>query len=191
MERDRQTVNVLVLELATMIVAIALAFNAQTLSTSHVEPFELIGFIIVNLIVIWFWWSYIMDRLEFPPATRRFPALDVLVLVLISLIPYVLKEANAIYTSGLLSALMFVWSFMMREIISENAAALEPSRLRGLRRGMYIRAIAGLVFAASSALSFVNTLYGRAAFAATVFVVFLQIALSRLAPSRRARRSRI
>jgi len=26
-----------------MIVAIALAFNAQTLSTSHVEPFELTG----------------------------------------------------------------------------------------------------------------------------------------------------
>ena len=187
MERDRQTVNVLVLELATMIVAIALAFNAQTLSTSHVEPFELIGFVVVNIIVIWFWWSYIMDRLEFPPATRRFPALDVLVLVLISLIPYVLKEANAIYTSGLLSALMFVWSFMMREIISENAEALEPSRLRGLRREMHIRAIAGSVFAASSALSFVNAVYGRVAFAATVFVVFLQIALSRLSPSRRAR----
>ncbi|MGB9734407.1 MAG: hypothetical protein ACP5G6_04460 [Conexivisphaera sp.] len=91
-----------------MIVAIALAFNAQTLSTSRVEPFELTGFIVVNLIVIWFWWSYIMDRLEFPPATRRFPALDVLVLVLIPLIPYMLREANAIYTSGLLSALMFV-----------------------------------------------------------------------------------
>ncbi|MGB9733698.1 MAG: hypothetical protein ACP5RJ_01875 [Conexivisphaera sp.] len=52
---------------------------------------------------------------------------------------------------------------------------------------MYIRAIAGLVFAASSALSLVNAPYGRAAFAATVFMVFLQIALSRLAPSRRAR----
>jgi hypothetical protein len=72
-------------------------------------------------------------------------------------------------------------------IISENTSALEHSRLGELRCEMYIRAIAGLVFAASSALSLVNAPYGRAAFAATVFMVFLQIALSRLAPSRRAR----
>lgn len=44
----------LVLELATMMVAIALAFNAQTLSTSHVEPLELMGFAVVNVVVIWF-----------------------------------------------------------------------------------------------------------------------------------------
>lgn len=107
-----------------------------------------------------------MDGLEFPSATRRFPALDVLVLVLISLIPYVLKKANAIYTSGPLSAPMFAWSLVMREITSENAAALEPLGLRGEMR---TRAIAG------------------SAFAATAFVVFLQMALSGPSPSRRAR----
>jgi len=179
-ERDRQTINVLVLELATMIVAIALAFNAETLSTSHVSAFQILGFVIVNIIVIWFWWSYIMDRLNFPPTTARFPTLDVLVLILISLIPYMLKQANAVYTSGLLAALMFVWTFMMREIIAENRGRVDGQRLVALRHEMYIRAAAGAIFAVSSALSVVNAVYGRAAFAMTVLVVLLQIALSRI-----------
>ncbi|MDG6927788.1 MAG: hypothetical protein JRN26_03105 [Nitrososphaerota archaeon] len=173
MERDRNTVNVLVLELATMVVAIALAFNADTLVSTTLPVGRLIGFIVVNLVVIWFWWSYVMDRLEFPPKTDQFPVLDVLILVLISLIPFVLRLGNIAYISGLLSALMIIWAIMIRGIIRENAQ-LEDVKEAKLRREMYERVIVGVMLALSLFISVVSTTLGYTLFIIIILVILLR-----------------
>ncbi|MEM0097895.1 MAG: hypothetical protein QXY52_06880 [Conexivisphaerales archaeon] len=173
MERDRNTVNVLVLELATMVVAIALAFNADTLVSTTLPLGRLIGFIVVNLVVIWFWWSYVMDRLEFPPKTDQFPLLDVLILVLISLIPFVLRLGNIAYISGLLSALMIIWAIMIREIIRENEQ-LEQVKKAKLRREMYERVIVGAMLALSLVLSIISEVLGYSLFIVIILVILLR-----------------
>lgn len=48
MGNENSTLNVLILELVTMVVAIALAFNADALSTKIDVP-HLISFIMINL----------------------------------------------------------------------------------------------------------------------------------------------
>lgn len=179
MERDRSTVNVLVLELATMIVAIALAFNADTLVSTTLPLGRLIGFIIVNLVVIWFWWSYVMDRLEFPPKTDQFPVLDVLILVLISLIPFVLRLGDISYISGLLAVLMIIWAAMIGEIISENAQ-IEQLKIAKLKREMYERVTVGVIFALSLIISFVSVVMGYFLFIVIVLVIFLRTITSRI-----------
>jgi uncharacterized membrane protein len=166
-------VNVLVLELATMVVAIALAFNADTLVSTTLPVGRLIGFIVVNLVVIWFWWSYVMDRLEFPPKTDQFPVLDVLILVLISLIPFVLRLGNIAYISGLLSALMIIWAIMIRGIIRENAQ-LEDVKEAKLRREMYERVIVGVMLALSLFISVVSTTLGYTLFIIIILVILLR-----------------
>ncbi|MEM0123742.1 MAG: hypothetical protein QXI38_04480 [Conexivisphaerales archaeon] len=173
MERDRNTVNVLVLELATMVVAIALAFNADTLVSTTLPLGRLIGFIVVNLVVIWFWWSYVMDRLEFPPKTDQFPLLDVLILVFISLIPFVLRLGNIAYISGLLSALMIIWAIMIREIIRENEQ-LEQVKKAKLRREMYERVIVGAMLALSLVLSIISEVLGYSLFIVIILVILLR-----------------
>ncbi|MGC8557684.1 MAG: hypothetical protein ACP5NC_01655 [Nitrososphaeria archaeon] len=180
MERDRSTVNVLVLELATMIVAIALAFNADTLVSTTLPLERLIGFIIVNLVVIWFWWSYVMDRLEFPPKTDQFPVLDVLILVLISLIPFVLRLGNILYISGLLAVLMIIWATMIREIVKENAQ-IEQLKIAKLKREMYERIVVGVIFVMSLIISFISIVIGYFLFITIVLVIFLRSITSRIA----------
>jgi uncharacterized membrane protein len=179
MERDRGTVNVLVLELATMIVAIALAFNADTLVSTTLPLGRLVGFIIVNLVVIWFWWSYVMDRLEFPPKTDRFPLLDVLILVLISLIPFVLRLGDISYISGLLAVLMIIWAAMIREIISENVQ-IEELKIAKLKSEMYQRIAVGIIFIMSLIISFISVVIGYFLFIAIVLVIFLRTITSRI-----------
>ncbi|MGC8661912.1 MAG: hypothetical protein ACP5TZ_05365 [Nitrososphaeria archaeon] len=173
MQRDRNTVNVLVLELATMVVAIALAFNADTLVSTTLPLGRLIGFIIVNVVVIWFWWSYVMDRLEFPPKTDQFPLLDVLILVLISLIPFVLRLEGIAYISGLLSALMIIWAIMIRNIIKENVQ-LEQVSVAKLRREMYERVAVGVMLALSLAFSLVSATLGYFLFIVIILVILFR-----------------
>ncbi len=178
MEKDRNTVNVLVLELATMVVAIALAFNADTLVSTTLPLGKLIGFVVVNIIVIWFWWSYVMDRLEFPPKTDQFPVLDVLILVLISLIPFVLRLGIS-YISGLLSALMIIWAIMIRRIMLENVQ-LEQSKLAKLRREMYERIAVGIMLALSLALSLISDVVGYSLFVIVILLILFRTIGSRL-----------
>ncbi|MGC9145580.1 MAG: hypothetical protein ACP5GS_05645 [Nitrososphaeria archaeon] len=118
MSSEKSTLNVLILELATMVVAIALALNADVLST-RIDVSHLISFIMINVMMIWFWWSYVMDRLEFPPRVDSFPLVDVLILILISLIPVVLRSFELPYVAGILAVLMVFWSFMIQEIINQ------------------------------------------------------------------------
>ncbi|MGC8600307.1 MAG: hypothetical protein ACP5LX_04540 [Nitrososphaeria archaeon] len=118
MSSEKSTLNVLILELATMVVAIALALNADVLST-RIDVSHLISFIMINVMMIWFWWSYVMDRLEFPPRVDSFPLVDVLILILISLIPVVLRSFELPYVAGTLAVLMVFWSFMIQEIINQ------------------------------------------------------------------------
>ncbi len=179
MEKDRGTLNVLVLELATMIVAIALAFNADTLSTTSLHVDELVRFIIVNLIVIWFWWSYVMDRLEFPPRTEGFPFLDVLILVLISLFPFVLKAGRFVYVSGLLAVLMLVWAAMLMGVVRENPG-LERERRAKLAVEAYARVIVGLIFVVSTLVYFINYVMGYVLFVTTVFVIAIRALIGRI-----------
>ncbi len=178
MERDRNTINVLVLELATMVVAIALAFNADTLVSTTLPVGRLIGFIVVNIIVIWFWWSYVMDRLEFPPKTDQFPVLDVLILVLISLIPFVLRIGIS-YISGLLSALMIIWAFMIKRIISENAN-IEQIKYAKLMREMHERIVVGLMLALTLILSIISDELGYTLFIIVILVILFRTIGSRL-----------
>ncbi len=172
MKEDQTTLNVLVLELATMIVAIALAFNADSLFSAPFFLGGLIGFIIITIIVIKFWWDYVMDRLEFPPKTNHFPVIDVLILILISLIPFVLRHGLS-YTLGLLAALMIAWAFMTKEIISEN---LENGnqRIRELRIEMYERIGAGLILAVDSILIIINDILGYSLFLAVLVIMFFR-----------------
>lgn len=180
MEKDRSTVNVLVLELATMIVAIALAFNADTLTTTQFRVDALLRFIIVTMVVIWFWWNYVMDRLEFPPRTGSFPFLDVLILVLISLFPIVLRAGRFDYTAGLLAVLMIVWAAMLVEIVRENPE-VDETRRKGLIREAYERALVGLIFALSVVTYFISYVAGYALFVATVFIIIIRALLRRRA----------
>lgn len=180
MEKDRNTVNVLVLELATMIVAIALAFNADTLVSTTLPVGRIIGFIIINLVVIWFWWSYVMDRLAFPPKTDRFPVLDVLILVLISLIPFVLRLANVFYVAGLLAVLMIIWAAMIRGIMKENSSTIDQVTVDRLRKEMNQRITVGVILLLSAVISFVSTVVGYALFVFIIFVIFLRTITSHL-----------
>jgi hypothetical protein len=92
---SRLTANMLVLELSTMIVAIALAFNAESLEASRLTWASLVNFVIVNIVVIWFWWRYVVERLGNPPRRNEFPVLDVIILILISVLPVVLRTGTS------------------------------------------------------------------------------------------------
>ncbi|MCL4518025.1 MAG: hypothetical protein M1587_02380, partial [Thaumarchaeota archaeon] len=122
MSYDRQTVNILVLELATMVVAVAVAFGANFLSNFDLA--DVLYFIFATSVAIWFWWGYVMDRLEFPPKSQRFPLMDVVVLVLIALIPFALRQRNISALSGTLAAVLFAWALLIRRIIHENSDSI-------------------------------------------------------------------
>jgi hypothetical protein len=148
---DRQTLNVLMLELATMVVAIALAFSANFLTAFDMN--DLLMFVFTTAVVIWFWWDYIRDRLLYPPMTSNFPYLDVLVLILISLIPFALRQNNITYVSGVLSFLLIVWALMISRIMSESKAVLDVARNNQLRTEVVQRASVGFLLLADTVVS--------------------------------------
>lgn len=130
MSYDRQTVNILVLELATMVVAVAVAFGANFLSNFDLA--DVLYFIFATSVAIWFWWGYVMDRLEFPPKSQRFPLMDVVVLVLIALIPFALRQRNISALSGTLAAVLFAWALLIRRIIHENSDSISADKIHQL-----------------------------------------------------------
>ncbi len=148
---SRLTTNMLVLELSTMIVAIALAFNAESLQASSITWESIFNFIVVNVVVVWFWWRYVVERLSYPPRGEGFPALDVIVLVLISVLPVVLRSGNPIYIAGVLSAMAFAWSGIVLEAVRDPS--LPASARADLRRELSARLAVGALFAAGAVAS--------------------------------------
>jgi uncharacterized membrane protein len=144
LSQDKQTVNILILELATMIVAISLAFTSTLITTFDIDT--ILSFIFTNTVVIWFWWEYVVDRLLFPPKTSTFPILDIFVLILISLIPFALREGHIYYISAVIGLIMFFWALMFRDIIKENLENLTPNIRKELRAEMRQRLVVGLLF---------------------------------------------
>ena len=171
---SRLTANMLVLELSTMIVAIALAFNAESLEASRLTWASLVNFVIVNIVVIWFWWRYVVERLGNPPRRNEFPVLDVIILILISVLPVVLRTGNLTYIAGVLAAIAFSWSGMVWGSLRDLAL---PAEVRGdLRREMTARLAVGSLFAASAALFGVGAhLLSQAIFIVTIAVIAYRV----------------
>jgi len=171
---SRLTANMLVLELSTMIVAIALAFNAESLEASRLTWASLVNFVIVNIVVIWFWWRYVVERLGNPPRRSEFPVLDVIILILISVLPVVLRTGDLTYIAGVLAAIAFSWSGMVWGSLRDLAL---PAEVRGdLRREMTARLAVGSLFAASAALYGVGArMVSQAVFIVTIAVIAYRV----------------
>ena len=171
---SRLTANMLVLELSTMIVAIALAFNAESLETSRLTWASLVNFVIVNIVVIWFWWRYVVERLGNPPKRSEFPVLDVIILILISVLPVVLRTGDLTYIAGVLAAIAFSWSGMVWGSLRDPTL---PAEVRGdLRRETTARLAVGSLFAASAALYGVGAhLLSQAVFIVTIAVIAYRV----------------
>jgi len=142
-EHDKQTQNVLVLELATMVVAIALALAANYLASFTLGT--ILNFVFATAIVIWFWWGYVMDRLAYPQRTGKFPLEDVFVLIFISLIPFALRQGEVYALSITLAAVLFAWAFMIYGIKRENRDKLGHDAMRKLSLEIDQRAFVGLL----------------------------------------------
>ena len=155
---DKQTLNVLMLELATMVVAIALAFSASFLTVFRLDILTV--FVFTTSVVIWFWWDYIRDRLLYPPVTSNFPYLDVLVLILISLLPFALRQGSVTYISSVLAVLLLVWALMLSRIMSERSGSLSNSTMVQLRREVVQRALIGILLIVDSVVSIYDNLVG-------------------------------
>jgi len=171
---SRLTANMLVLELSTMIVAIALAFNAESLEASRLTWASLVNFVIVNIVVIWFWWRYVVERLGNPPRRNEFPVLDVIILILISVLPVVLRTGNLTYIAGVLAAIAFSWSGMVWGSLRDLTL---PAEVRGdLRRETTARIAVGSLFAASAALYGVGArMVSQAVFIVTIAVIAYRV----------------
>jgi len=171
---SRLTANMLVLELSTMIVAIALAFNAESLEASRLTWASLANFVIVNIVVIWFWWRYVVERLGNPPRRSEFPVIDVIILILISVLPVVLRTGNLTYVAGVLAAIAFSWSGMVWRSLRDLTL---PAEVRGdLRRETTARLAVGSLFAASAALFGVGAhLLSQAIFIVTIAVIAYRV----------------
>jgi len=171
---SRLTANMLILELSTMIVAIALAFNAESLEASRLTWASLVNFVIVNIVVIWFWWRYVVERLGNPPRRSEFPVLDVIILILISVLPVVLRTGDLTYIAGVLAAIAFSWSGMVWGSLRDLTL---PAEVRGdLRREMTARLAVGSLFAASAALYGVGArMVSQAVFIVTIAVIAYRV----------------
>jgi membrane protein YdbS with pleckstrin-like domain len=172
-EKDLVTVNLLILELATMVVAIAMAFTAQLISQLRsITLYEIIEFFLITVIVIWFWWIYVMERLEYPPKSDVFPVYDVLILISISLIPLVYRNGGLRYLSALFSFMMLSWSFMIYHIIKEHSEDITKEEEKFLRTEAKLR-ICIVIFSSFTALiSFYSTFYSIIIFSlVTLFIL--------------------
>ncbi len=166
-----------------MIVAISLAFTS-----TYVTKFDfnsILSFIFANTVVIWFWWGYVIDRLSFPPRTMRFPLLDILVLILISLLPFALREGRIYYLSADVGALVIIWALMIQYIIRENEDTILPDVMRELRAEVRQRLIIGPIFVLSAVLGVISNLVGL-----NVFVVLVVIIIGWTAFTRRRRKKK-
>ena len=181
MSQDKQTVNVLVLELATMVVAISLAFTATFVNTFDID--SIASYIFTNVVVIWFWWGYVVDRLAYPPKTMRFPVLDILILILISLVPFALKLGKSYYLFGVVGVLIIAWALMIRSIIRENEDSLSGDTRRKLGGEVRQRLIIGPLFLVAAGVSSISRLIGVDTF---VILVVIVIAWGGLGRRRRA-----
>jgi len=183
---SRLTANMLVLELSTMIVAIALAFNAESLEASRLTWASLVNFVIVNIVVIWFWWRYVVERLGNPPRRNEFPVLDVIILILISVLPVVLRTGDLTYIAGVLAAIAFSWSGMVWGSLRDLTL---PAEVRGdLRREMTARLAVGSLFAASAALYAVGArIVSQAVFIVTIAVIAYRVLMGYVARLHRRR----
>jgi len=183
---SRLTANMLILELSTMIVAIALAFNAQSLEASRLTWASLVNFVVVNIVVIWFWWRYVVERLGNPPRRSEFPVLDVIILILISVLPVVLRTGDLTYIAGVLAAIAFSWSGMVWGSLRDLAL---PAEVRGdLRREMTARLAVGSLFAASAALYAVGArMVSQAVFIVTIAVIAYRVLMGYVARLHRRR----
>lgn len=163
---DRQTINILMLELATMIVAIALTFSASYLTVFN--PTSIVSFIITTAVVIWFWWWYIMDRLRYPPVSVSFPYLDVLVLISIAIIPFAVRQENQITAvTGVIAFLLLVWALMLSRIIGETGRDMSAADKREVHDDVVQRASVGLLLIADAVVSIYSTFF------ATLVLAFL------------------
>ncbi len=171
MSEEKLTTNVLILELSTMIVAIALAFNAESLNNYMISLGEIINYVIVNVLVIWFWWRYIRDRFKYPIKTDSFPLYDVLLLIIISLIPEVLRSQDTFYLSGTFAVLAFLWFLMLRDILKNYEKTMDQQSLKILKHQIKIRFYMGIIFLVSFALNFMSRIIGQIIFALIIFMV--------------------
>ena len=170
MSVEKQTVNVLILELATMVVAISLAFTSTIITTLDLRT--VVSFIFTNTLVIWFWWSYVVDRLSFPPKTTRFPIPDIMVLILISLIPFALRQERIYYLSVDIGALVIIWAFMIHLIIGENPEVDEKIK-NELRTEVNQRILVGLLFVLAAVLSLISEIFGLELFVVLAIVIIV------------------
>ncbi len=178
MAQDKQTVNVLVLELATMVVAISLAFTATFVASFDINT--VVAYIFSNVVVIWFWWGYVVDRLSFPPKTLAFPLLDILILIMISLVPFALKLRETYYIASVVGVLIIVWAFLIRLIMSEYRGELSPQTEGALFVEVRQRLTIGPLFVADAALSYFLPAAGLLAFVAlTLLTLAMNVRLGR------------
>jgi uncharacterized membrane protein len=177
MSQDKQTVNVLVLELATMVVAISLAFTSTFVAKLDID--SIISYIFTNVMVIWFWWEYVVDRLAYPPKTFRFPMLDIFILILISLVPFALKLGGTDYISGVVGVLVIVWALLIRVIIGEYHDDIAPSTRSSLEAEVRQRLVIGPAFLVVAAFSTLSDRIGRVFFGVLVVFIILWTASSR------------
>ncbi|MGC8860328.1 MAG: hypothetical protein ACP5QH_03885 [Thermoplasmata archaeon] len=180
-EKDLVTVNLLILELATMVVAIALAFTAQLISQLRsITLYEIIEFFLITVIVIWFWWIYVMERLEYPPKSDVFPVYDVLILISISLIPLVYRNGGLRYLSALFSFMMLSWSFMIYHIIKEHSEDITKEEEKFLRTEAKLR-ICIVIFSSFTALiSFYSTFYSIIIFSLVTLFILMSAYVHRI-----------
>jgi hypothetical protein len=170
LSEEKLTTNVLILELSTMIVAIALAFNAQSL-TIRLTLGVLIDYVVVNIVVIWFWWRYIRDRFNYPIKTNHFPLYDVLLLIIISLVPEILRTSNIFYLSGTMATLAFLWALLLRSISKEYKNNLDIYSFKALKNQINMRSILGLMFLLSFVVSFISIIIGRLIFLLSLLII--------------------
>jgi len=180
-KNDLITINVLILELATMIVAIALAFTAESLASLKIITFYVLTeFIIITVVVIWFWWLYVMLRLKYPPLSDTFPIYDVLILVSISLFPFVYKLGGLTYLSILLSMMMLFWSTLLFQIIKEHKGNMVKEEITIIRTEAKLRLVVVVLSAITALVTFFSNLYGTILFSLVIFIIILSAYIHRI-----------
>ncbi len=173
---DKLTGNLLVLELATMVIAIALAFNAESLVASDLV--SIIRFVVITALVVWFWWIYVADRLEFPPKTMAFPLIDVLILILIAIIPVIIRQGITAI-SVFFAVLLLLWGRLIKHMILEYNESISDKRRRDLRREELLRYAFATLLVVNAVVGIISPLAGELIFYALIVVLLLLYILTR------------
>ena len=164
------------LELATMVIAIALAFNAESLVASDLV--SIIRFIVITALVVWFWWIYVVDRLEFPPKTMAFPLIDVLLLILIAIIPVIIRQGITAI-SVFFAVLLLLWGRLIKHMIFEYNESISDKRRRDLRREELLRYAFGTLLAVNAIVGIISPVAGELIFYTLIVVLLLLYILTR------------